>query len=123
MSSQYPKPIAFSTESLDRRALRHIPNPNGLVLTAGNDELVFRMEKRRGHIVEMTSASVNFPSPRLAHSPKFYLTVVTGRDDQWPCRMENGPVDTTIMALKHVFDGGEVVQFKSSRRGAGRVFP
>lgn len=69
MRSQYPETIVLSSESLHGRSLAHIPNTNRLVFRIRDDEFMFRVEKGARDIVEVTSASIDFPCLCIAHSP------------------------------------------------------
>jgi len=82
MSGQNPEPIIFPPKRLYRRPLAHIPHPDSLVLRVRNDQLVFRMEQCRRNIVEMSSASIDFPRFRFRHPPQLDLSIITTRDDQ-----------------------------------------
>lgn len=104
MSGENPEPVVFPPESLNRRPLCHIPNPDRLVLAGRKDQFVFRVKHCHGDIVEMTSTAIHLPRFGLGHPPQLDLTVVSGRDDQWESRVESGPVDSTIMPLENVFD-------------------
>jgi hypothetical protein len=65
----------FPPEGLYGSPLRQIPYPNSLVLTAGHDEFVLRMEHRVRHIIEMPSR-IDLLRLRLAHPPNFDRPIV-----------------------------------------------
>jgi hypothetical protein len=88
MSNQAPEPIVLPPERLDRRPLPHVPNPDRLVLTDGEDELVSRMEERDADVVEVASAGVDLPSLRVGHTPKLDLAVIGARDEERKGRVE-----------------------------------
>lgn len=122
MRSEYPEPIVLSPEGLHRGALCEVPDTHCLILTARNDELMLGVEECSGHVVEVTSARVDLPCLRLTHAPNLDLPVVRRRDDERKRGVERSPVDTAVMAFKHVLDSGEVVEgIKGTRRGVGGV--
>ena len=69
MRSQYPETIVFPSKSLYGRSLAHVPNSNRLVFSIRDDEFMFRVEEGARDIVEVTSASIDFPCLCIAHSP------------------------------------------------------
>lgn len=83
VGSQNPESIVFPSESLNGGSLGHVPDSDGLVFTVRKDQFVAGMEKRNGHIVEVTSTGVDFPCLGIAHTPEFDLSIITARDDQW----------------------------------------
>lgn len=116
MDSQYPETIMLSPERLHSRALRQIPHTNCLILSAGYDELVLRVEKRSGNVVEVASTSIHLPSLRLTHPPNLDLPVIRSRDNERQGGMEGSKVDSTVVTFKNVFDGREVVKCIESTR-------
>ena len=113
----------FPTESLHRGSFRQVPNSNSFVLSAGYDELMLGMEKRRRHVVEMSPARVNLPCLRLAHAPDLDLPVVRSRYNERQRRVERSPVDATVMTLEHVLHGREVVEgVEGTRSGVWGAF-
>lgn len=79
------------------------------------------MEQHAGHIVVMASASVDFPSFRIVHSPQFNLSVVGSRDYKGQSWMETRPVDAAIMTFENVFDNGVGLTEKIGRAGVFQV--
>lgn len=106
MCGQNPESVVFATEGLNSRAFAHVPNTNRFVLRVRNDEFVLGVEKCDRHVVEVTSAGVNFPRLGLAHTPQFDLTIITTRDNQGQGGMECGPVDSAVVTLEDVLDDG-----------------
>ena len=106
MSSEDPETVVFPPERLHRRPLRHIPNPDRLVLAGGEDELVAGVEHGHGHVVKVASAAVDLPRLRLGHAPELDLSVVAARDDEGQGGVERCPVDSAVVALQDVLDDG-----------------
>ena len=76
------------------------------------------MEYGGGNVVEMPSTRINLPGSVFAHPPNLDLSVVGSRHDEGKGGMEGSKVDSAIVTLKHIFDGGEIVKsIKSTRRG------
>ena len=124
MRREHPETIVLSPERLDRGALGEVPHANGLVLTAGHDQLVFRVEKRGGDVVEVTSACIDLPGLRLAHPPNLDLTVVRRRNDEGEGRVERRPVHTSVMAFEDVLNRREVVEgVEGTGSGVWGAFP
>lgn len=122
MCRQHPEAVLFSPERLHGGALGEVPDANGLVFTAGHNELVLGVEERGGDVVEVTSARIYLPRLRLAHAPDLDLPVVCSGDDERKGRVERGPVDAAVVPLEHVLDGREVVEgVKGAGRGVGGV--
>ena len=61
MSSDDPKSVMFASKSVETSTLGHIPNPDGLVLGVGEDQLLPRVEDGAGHVVVVTTARVHLP--------------------------------------------------------------
>lgn len=64
------------------------------------------VEQAPRSILEMATASVNFPRLRFTETPKFYQTVVTGGDDVRSRGMKSNPIDTPVVSLKYELDHG-----------------
>ena len=47
---------------MEARPLGRVPDPDGLVLRVGDDEVLPRVEQHRANIVVMPAAGVHFPS-------------------------------------------------------------
>lgn len=62
MSSKNPETIMVSSKGSNGISLGHIPNSNRFVFTVGQDQFLARVENSTGHIVEMSTACVDFPS-------------------------------------------------------------
>jgi hypothetical protein len=62
------------------------------------------MEEDTGDVVEVTAESVNFPGLGVVHAPDLDLAIVGAGDDEREGRVEGGPVDTTVVALKDILD-------------------
>jgi len=62
MSGQDPESVMLPSESLHSGPLGHVPDPNRLVFSIRENQLVTRVEDTGRDIVEVTSAGVNFPS-------------------------------------------------------------
>lgn len=110
VSREYPEPVVLPPERLYRRALRHIPHADRLVLSTRDDQLVPRMEKRRRNVVKVSATGVDLPRLRVAHPPEFDLPVIRRRHNQWQRRMECRPIDAAVVALEHVLDRAERVE-------------
>lgn len=120
MCGKDPESVVFSPESLDSGALCEIPHTHCLVFTTRNNEFMFRMEKRIGDVVEMSSASVNLPGFCFAHPPNLDCTIISGGDDQGECGMEGGEIDASVMALEDILYGRKRVEcFEIVRSSAG----
>jgi hypothetical protein len=50
------------------------------------------------------SDSADGGTKQTIHAPELDLTIIGTRNDQWQRWVKRRPVDTTIMALKHVLD-------------------
>lgn len=61
MGCQDPKAIMFPAESVEADSLGHIPHTDRFVLRIWQDQLLPWMEHYAGHIVIVTTASVNLP--------------------------------------------------------------
>ena len=48
-------------EGVHSRPLVQVPNPDGLVLSCGQDEILVRVEQTAASVLEMASASINLP--------------------------------------------------------------
>ena len=124
MRREHPETIVFSPERLDGGALREVPDADGLVLTAGHDELVLRVEEGSRDVVEVTSACVDLPGLRLAHPPNLDLTVVRSGNDEGQRRVEGCPIYTAVVTLKHVLDRREVIEgVEGTWSGIGGALP
>lgn len=81
------------------------------------------MEKSTRDVVEMSSAGIDFPGFRVAHTPEFDLSVVTSRNDKGKSRVEGSVVDTAIVSLENVFHRRKSVEaIECARGGSGRSF-
>ena len=115
-----PESVVFSPEGLDCGALCKVPYTDCLVLATRNDEFVFRMEERVGHIVKVPSARVDLPSLCFAHPPNLDGAIVGGGDDEGKGGVEGGEIDASVMALEDILYGREGVErFKAVRTRAG----
>ena len=65
MSSNNPKSVVLSSEGVQARALGHVPNPDGLVLRVGHDQVLTGMENHAGYVVVVATASVNLPGLKM----------------------------------------------------------
>ena len=99
-----PKSIVFSSESLHRCPLCHIPHPDRLILARRQYQLVTRVEHSHRDIIKVTSTTIDFPSFGFRHPPELDLSIITTRYDEGECRVECCPIDPPIMALEDVFD-------------------
>lgn len=108
MSGEDSKAVMFPLESLYHRALCQIPHSDGLVLSATDDQLVFRME-HSARDVEMSPARIHLPRLGLAHPPELDLPVICGRNDERECRVEHGVVDVTVVSL------GRILRWRRNR--------
>jgi hypothetical protein len=61
VSGNNPESIEVTLEGLDGSALVEIPYADGLVFADGEDEVLVRMEQTSGGVLEVASASVDFP--------------------------------------------------------------
>lgn len=110
MRSEDPKAVMFPPESLHCRSFRQIPHSDGLVLSATNDQFMFRMENRARDVVEMSPARIHLPRLRFAHPPELDLPIIRRRDNKRKRRVEHGVVDTTVVTFKDVFYGRKGIE-------------
>lgn len=61
MSPEHPKTIVVPAEGLHASPLGHIPHPDALVLRVRQDELLAWVEDGTGHVVVVTTASIQLP--------------------------------------------------------------
>lgn len=73
MGSHNPETVVFTTESVEARPLREVPNADTLVFRVGKDQLLFRMEQDARNIVVMATARINFPRLMKIHRIKSYF--------------------------------------------------
>jgi hypothetical protein len=104
-------------EGLYSRSLCQIPDTNSFVFSTRYDEFMLRMEDSTGDIVEMTTAGVDLPGLEITHSPQLDLPVIRSRYDERKCWVEDSIVDTAVMPLQDILDGGEVVKCVECTRG------
>ncbi len=64
VAGQDPEPVVLAAERLDARALRHIPNPNALVLRVGDDEIL-KFSGQRGTECHQRYASCRPVTPYM----------------------------------------------------------
>ena len=105
MGGDNPEPVVLTADGLHARALLHVPHANGLILAVANDELLSRMENNTRNIVEMTTARVHFPGLGIVHTPQLDLAIISSRDKKGHTGVESNPIDSPIMALKHMLMG------------------
>jgi hypothetical protein len=68
------------------------------------------MEDSAGYIVEMSTTSVDLPRLQVTHPPELDLAVIRSRNDKRKGRMEDGEIDTTVVAFQNILDRREVVK-------------
>ena len=79
---------------------------------------MFRVEDRIRHIIEMSSARIDFPRFRLAHPPDLDRPIICSGYDQGKSGVECRIVSPTIVPLENVFDRGECIEsLECSRPG------
>jgi hypothetical protein len=100
----------FPSKCLYRGPLRKIPNPNSLILSTAHNQLMFRVEDRIRHVIEMSSARIDFPRFRFAHPPDLDRPVICGGYDQRKSGVESRIVSAAIMSLENVFDRGKRIE-------------
>src|SRR6266436_5898352 len=110
MRDKRPKPIMFPPKCLYRGPLRKIPNPHSLILSTTHDQLMFRMKHCIRHIIEMSSARIDFPRFRLAHPPDLDRPIICSGYDQGKSGVECRIVSPTVVSLENVFDRGECIE-------------
>ena len=69
MSGNDPEAVVLALERLDRSAFVQIPDAQSLVLADGENQVLVRVEQTAGSVLEVATASIDFPSLGLAHSP------------------------------------------------------
>lgn len=110
MCGKDPESVVFPPKGLDCGALCKVPYAHCLVFTTRNDEFVFRMEERIGHVVEVPSARVHLPSLCFAHPPDLDGAIVGGGDDEGKSGVEGGEIDAPVMALEDILYGRKGVE-------------
>jgi len=75
------------------------------------------MEDSAGDIVEMSTTSVDLPRLQVTHPPQLDLAVIRSRDDKRKGRMEDGEINTTVVAFQDILDRREVVKGVECTRG------
>ena len=76
MCSNHPKPVMFSSESVETSSLGHIPNPDGFIFWVRNDDILSWVKNHTRNVVVVTSASVNFPSLKKSKKITLLRTVM-----------------------------------------------
>ena len=61
VSGNDPEPVAFTLESIDCCPLIQIPDPDGLVFTNGENEVLVGVEEAPANVLEVATASINLP--------------------------------------------------------------
>src|SRR5271170_981206 len=106
MRSNDPESIVFSTEALYGSTLIRVPYSNCLVFANTQNQVLTFVEKGSRSIVEMTSASIDFPRFRFRHSPNFDETVIPGGDEEREGWMERDPIDSSIVSFENILYRG-----------------
>lgn len=61
VGSNDPKPVVLALESVHRRPLVQVPNPDCLILSRGQNEILVRVEQAAASVLEVASARINLP--------------------------------------------------------------
>merc|ERR1719151_163418 len=102
VASNHPEPVILPPERVKTGALGHVPNPDALVLTVAQDQLLPGVKDGTADIVVVAPAGVHLPSLVVVHPPQLDLPVIGPADDQRHAWVEIGPVHSPVMTLQHM---------------------